>query len=690
MRTSRRWWQLIAVLAVAVVGVVAGIVWVVAGPDDDAAEGDPAADDGVEVAGETVTRDEDAIACDPMVAAHCLLPFPNDAFTVADDTADTGRRVALTRDAMPSNADGVPVDPTDWNRSDGFSPGSPILVHVPGLDLDGSGIAPITDIGRSLDADAPVVLLDLDTGERHPFWAELDAQADDPAMQVLIVRPARNLEEGHHYAVALRDLVGADGSAIPAPEPFVAVRDGEPSSVPEMEARREHLESLLLVLEDAGIARDELYLAWDFTVASASNLTEGMLHIRDDAFASIDDAPDFSVTGVETDVNELVGRRVEGTFAVPLYLTGEGGPGDRLTRGDDGLPERNGTWNAPFRCNISYDALDAEDPEPARGTVYGHGLLGGNEEVDAENVHRMVAEHNMVYCATNWIGMSSDDIPAVVEILGDLSGFGAIPDRLRQGMLNTLFLARLLRDPAGFASHEAFRAPDATPVLRPGEVFYDGNSQGGIMGAAATAVSTEWERAVLGVPGMNYSTLLDRSVDFEPFRPLFARAYPDVFDQALLLPLMQMLWDRGEANGYAHHLTDDPPEGTPEHRVLLHVAWNDHQVAPVTAGVMARTASIPVRMPALVAGRTEDANPFWGIEALESFPSSGSAMVVWDSGTPDVPGGNAPPLGPEYGDDPHENPRSQRSAREQKSRFLEVDGVVVDVCDGLPCEAPSS
>jgi hypothetical protein len=35
---------------------------------------------------------------------------------------------------MPKNAAGVPIDPTEWNRNDGFSPGSAVQTLVPGLD----------------------------------------------------------------------------------------------------------------------------------------------------------------------------------------------------------------------------------------------------------------------------------------------------------------------------------------------------------------------------------------------------------------------------------------------------------------------------------------------------------------------------------------------------------------------------
>ena len=54
-------------------------------------------------------------------------------------------------------------------------------------------------------------------------------------------------------------------------------------------------------------------------------------------------------------------------------------------------------------------------------------------------------------------------------------------------------------------------------------LFYDGNSQGGIIGGALIAVEPDLDRGVLGVPGMNYSTLLTRSTDFgtgsRPTRP---------------------------------------------------------------------------------------------------------------------------------------------------------------------------
>ena len=49
------------------------------------------------------------------------------------------------------------------------------------------------------------------------------------------------------------------------------------------------MERLFATLQRAGIARNSLYLAWDFTVASERNLSERALSIRDDAFAALGD-----------------------------------------------------------------------------------------------------------------------------------------------------------------------------------------------------------------------------------------------------------------------------------------------------------------------------------------------------------------------------------------------------------------
>ncbi|HEX6425526.1 MAG TPA: hypothetical protein VFZ79_18705 [Acidimicrobiales bacterium] len=105
-----------------------------------------------------ITLTTDPATCDPLGGDRCMLPFPNDHFTVADRATATGRRVQLAPVATPANAAGVRIDPTELNRNDGFSPGAAIAVLLPGIDPVASGLAPVTDMGRSLREDAPIAV----------------------------------------------------------------------------------------------------------------------------------------------------------------------------------------------------------------------------------------------------------------------------------------------------------------------------------------------------------------------------------------------------------------------------------------------------------------------------------------------------------------------------------------------------
>lgn len=626
--------------------------------------------------------------CDPLMGRSCLLPFPNDYFTVPDGESLTGRRVALRTSMLPANKDGLHVDPRPTNRSDGFAVGQPITVAVPGVDLAQSGAVPVTDIARYQDPAAPIVVIDADTGQRQPIWTELDSNAPPsgrPDNQLLYIRAARNYTAGHRYIVALRNLKDGNGATIGAADAFARYRDGlpEPGNVDGFERRRPHLEQLFTELGSAGIGRNDLFLAWDFTVASTANTTGRMLHIRDDAFARLGSgAPSFHVTQVDQAPASGIARRVSGTFSVPSYLT-QDGPGGQFTEGPDGLPVYAGhDLTTTFTCIVPTAALTT----PGRPTVYGHGLFGGQGEVNSDSETVMAANHNLVYCATDWLGMANPDLSTAAGILNDFSAFPKLADRVQEGVLAFLFLGRLMSSPAGLATDPAFQV-NTTPVIATGAAFYDGNSQGGILGGLATAVSTEWTRAVLGVPGMNFNTLVERSADFAPFESIAAGSYPDVLERTLLLAVIQMQWDRSEPDGYAAHLTDDPLPGTPAHQVLMHVAVGDHQVANVAAENEARTAGIPAHVPAVAPGRSTDVTPLWGIAPIPSYPWAGSAIVYWDSGSPLPPVTNTPPS---IGHDPHEDPRRSPLARQQKSDFLKTDGAVTDPCNGQPCAAPAT
>ncbi|PLW81317.1 hypothetical protein CWI75_15905 [Kineobactrum sediminis] len=671
----------------------------------------------------------DADRCEILDAVNCMFPWPSDAFTVADDNTDTGLRVNLVRESLPANKQGVRVDPAEWNRNDGFSPSQMILTQIPGVDLEQTGAPLITDLEASLEGDSPVVVIRASTGEQHLVFAELDANTDDPAEQTFIIRPMVQFERGERYIVALRNLRDSAGETLPAPEVFRALRDATITDNDVIEGRRPVMEALFTELEDAGIARDELYLAWDFTIASTRNITERILHIRDEAFADLGGAaPSYLIQSItdfapcvegacQAGEDAQIAREVAGTYLVPGFLdTADGAPGSAFhyDEPNDGLPDRlNGTstFVANFICRIPRSVAEDFSAAPkavARPSLYGHGLLGSAREVRGgtrQNVDIMADDHQMMFCATDWSGFAGEDAGFAINVLQDFSLINAFFDRQQQGLLNFMFLARLLKHDAGFVADPAFRAQDM-PVFDNSTVFYDGNSQGGILGGALMGVIQDVTRGVLGVPGMSYSFLLRRSVDFEAFKPFFSGSgtgdtgggYPSIKDQSFLLSMAQMLWDRAESSGYVHHIEREVLPNTPSHAVLLQVAFGDHQVSMWSAEFMARTIGAKLRIPATETGRHPDSNPYVALEPVPTGDFTGSVITIWDDGplgggaidggTAPPPVTNTPPFEPDFGEDPHSLPRREPAAQLQKSGFLRPDGVgkFVDTCPpDLPC-----
>src|SRR3954449_11710420 len=118
-----------------------------------------------------------AALAQPAAAAN-LYPWPSDRYARPDPTTATGLRLDLQLADMPTHLAGKPVDPTEFNRNDGFSPGSLIIARVPGLDtqaaFDPTGLGPSPEVGRSFDRDQPAVVINARTGERQPIWSELE------------------------------------------------------------------------------------------------------------------------------------------------------------------------------------------------------------------------------------------------------------------------------------------------------------------------------------------------------------------------------------------------------------------------------------------------------------------------------------------------------------------------------------
>jgi hypothetical protein len=692
--------------------------------------------------------------CDPLDPAQCMLPYPNDWFTKPDAHSATGRRLDLTVLGMPHNAAGKPIEPLEWNRSDGFSAGAQILTVVPGMtrndDLAVSDIPPVTDLSLNGDENAGVVLLDTQTGERWPIWVEIDQYVQEAGVvatgsvqQDLMIHPARNLTDGHRYIVALRHLYLDDHTTLAKPSAaFLKYRDEKHASAAD--PRSAHMEAIFDTLQKAGVNRKSLYLAWDFTTASTLNVTGRLLHIRDDAMKQLGSgAPSFTVDSVsdfpaaQSGFNHDVARRVMGHFTVPCYIFPTCDPPVKCTQfgitddcpspgqflldptNPDAVPSQvaGQTYQANFVCNVGRQGFEDPTRPLLRPVEYGHGLFGGADEVNSDAETSMAFRFDMMYCATDWFGMAGADVPNAVVALSDLSRFPLLTDRVQQGELDFVYLARLMVSAQGFSSNSAFQRADGKSFIDTTQPYYDGNSQGGIFGGTVCAISIDVRRCVLGVSGMDYPILLPRSSDyvatqalsqfdptkFDPTNPtgevgysnLFDAAYPDQSQRILILDLIGTLWDRSDPDGYASHMTTDPLPNTPVHHVLMQIGYGDHQVANITAEDEARTIGAGGLYPPLESFRYGPyKNVFWNIPQITSFPYDGSGITMFDTGPVGADAachhnGTDPPPASDTpnrsGEDPHEAPRRSFYGQIQKSDFMSVGGMVTNPKpDGAP------
>ena len=123
--------------------------------------------------------------------------------------------------------------------------------------------------------------------------------------------------------------------------------------------------------------------------------------------------------------------------------------------------------------------------------------------------------------------MMEDDVGAAIQALQDLSKFQSIPDGLQQGFLNFIYLGRLLMYSDGFSSDPAFQFSGRRRSSTTARVSTTtATARAASRAARSTAVEPDITRDVLYVPGMNYSTLLTRSVDFDDYAADPLSVYP--------------------------------------------------------------------------------------------------------------------------------------------------------------------
>lgn len=610
--------------------------------------------------------------CNPIAAEHdCLLPYPSDVFVTEDAKTPSGRRVAIEEPAWLVTKQGVAVDPHALYPEDGFSPGSQILVSFGQAIDDGPLVGAFDDPAASLDDDNLTVLLRADTGERVLHMAELDPRPADPAERALLIRPLVRLEEETRYVVALRGLRDPTGEPVPAPAGFAGLRDGSLGH-PRLEALAPHYEDEIFApLAQAGVARDELQLAWDFTVRSRQNMVGDMLDVRAGTMAAIADTPPtVTLVSVEDDVDELTARRIEATVTVPAWIEADE-PNARLLRDGDGAVTTDGTFEVPFAIWIPNSVANrAPTDPPARLVQFGHGFFGSRDEVD-NFVVQLADEKGFVVIAADWWGMSNRDrIPIADALVSNTAEGLAFTDRVHQAMANQIVLAAA-RDTIAALPEVAELGP--MPTFASDPLYFYGISMGHILGSTYAALSPEIERAAVCVGGANLSLMMFRAGPFIAFLAILGGTIQNDLDLQKFAVLVQPTFDRIDPFTYAPLHFDDPPEGSAaSRRLLMQIGMGDIAVPNLASHVHARSLGLPTLDPA--------PRPIPGIETA-SFPHDGSAIVEFDFGIDPLPGEEAVPSTEDNG--VHEGVRRLEAAKEQLSRFFMPDGMIEQTCDGV-------
>lgn len=612
--------------------------------------------------------------CNPLGGTSCMTPWPSSIYLAGDSATETGFRLALPQEAMPINTNNVAVSVDFYNTWDGFSPSGPIVATFPaGVSAD--GLPGHADMAASLESGSSIVLLDMDRGERAPFFAEVDMNPTDDDHRALIIRPVVRLQPGTRYAVGISTAVkAADGSDLPISDAFAALRDGRSFSHPRFETLASRADAVFSALDAEGLGRDELVLAWDFVTASDEMLTADLLAMREQALTAIGDAGanlTFDLTVGSGDPTRVY-RLMTGTLDSPNFLTDGESPESVLRRGGDGLPDMDGMRDANLTAIIPACVETATLPVPVM--IFGHGLFGSGEGYLNDRFLQEVAQdYCFVVVAGDWIGLTERQIGVAALAANDLNYGTGITEKLAQSVIDFIAIEQAVRGPLHDSTQ--FQLDNGTPIVDPTRVYYFGASLGGIMGTSFMAYDPFVTKGVLGVPGGPWSMLFERSYAWNALQGPAHASYPDPANFQILISLLAMKFEPYDPITAAPHVINDPLPDTPVKQVLLYETIGDSLVSNLSSETLGRTLGLPVVMPTLRA-------PYGLSEAL---PSDSNGFAIYDESPTPLPSEfNIPPVSDNGTHaDVHERPAVLRQIED----FL-YNGVVTNQCSSGASAAP--
>ncbi len=575
--------------------------------------------------------------CNPMGGQACTMPWPSMTYEKANDSTWTGMQVDLPAEAMPINTDGIAVDPGFLNRYDGFSPTGPMLAAFP-TGVSGANLPSFKDPDASLAASSPIVLLNVDTGVRAAFFAEVDQNVPDPAKADLIIRPLQRLDAKSHYVVAIRTAVKAkDGSDLPVPPGFKALRDGTGFGHPRFNAIKARFDDVFAKLAAAGVDKSDIVLAWDFVTASDQFLQSDLTTMRKDGLAAMGaNGANLAFTVTTVKPNTAVSyKKYVGTYKSPDFLTNKEADDSVMTRDPGtGAPMVHGLRDARFAAIIP-KCIETQ-PLPRPTVIFGHGLFGSAEEyLDDDFVAKLAEERCFIVIAGDFIGLTSRQLQLAPLAINDMNRGNQISEKLAQSIVDFMALETVAR--GVMVNDPQFeRDTDQAKLIDPANTFYLGGSLGGIMGNTFMAYDPNIKRGVLAVPGGVWSLLFERSNAWSLLMGAAQGAY-DLSYYQLNIATLGMLMEQYDPITTAAHVIKDPLFADQQPKsILMWYTLGDCLVNNITTEMVLRTMGIGVMGPAVKSP--------WGLTPNPALTGDVNGVVIFnDHPTPLPPDTNVPP-----------------------------------------------
>lgn len=384
---------------------------------------------------------------------------------------------------------------------------------------------------------------------------------------------------------------------------------------------------------------------------------------------AIDRVDEFDCT-----TDDTMARNVWGHFTAPFYLNGTA-RGSMLPR-ENGQrvmePAASATKNNNFLLRIPCSLI--KKSTPAKMLVeYGHGLFGNRDELLDKQFDIMANNYDWIFYATDWYGMATFDVLAVLKVLiNDLSDFPILPESVNQGWSARAVGLRMLLNE--ISENDALKA-NGVRLLSPDtpHQFY-GNSQGAVVGGGFATYSRDFTRVALMVPGAPFALLLGRSSAFTFYSQFMQLQFYTWFDIRVGLSLIQSFWDPAESAGWLNLLNRDVQPGFVPKQALLQAAYGDSLVTPLGAMIMARSYGASAIAPSY--------EPLFELPDRTAPFSNSSAIMIWKYlNVPDGPYNNLP-ANTDF--NTHGCPRTEPNSQDQMRDFLET-GVINQYCGAEGC-----